>query len=299
MKKIFIFQTNQPSRLVKIYNDADREDLTVKLDIQVNDDFKGYTYIYITSNEKEQKGDWTIIVNEKSIKLAKGFFWDFGVLYYRIILKTDQTLIADGIKNIDNDLLEWFLKNPTCEELEVEKGYLGMAGFIKSNELISKDKLIYKITIPQEEPKQDWYCPKCKSYVSPESVTFEEIHQVCNTSVITDEPKQDLDVKELNRIDDLEIEEMSNDWETMKQQGKPKQETLEEVAERLTENAYQNDVWEEGRLKRIGYHKGIIDGANYMAKKMYSEEEVNKYVDAVMGGCYLNVKDYFEQIKKK
>jgi hypothetical protein len=49
----------------------------------------------------------------------------------------------------------------------------------------------YKITIPKEEPKQDWYCPKCQSYVSSESVTFEETHQLCNTSVIIQEPKQE------------------------------------------------------------------------------------------------------------
>ena len=32
--------------------------------------------------------------------------------------------------------------------------------------------------------KVDWFCPKCNSYVSSESVTFEETHQICNTGVI-------------------------------------------------------------------------------------------------------------------
>ena len=45
--------------------------------------------------------------------------------------------------------------------------------------------------IKKEEPKQDWYCPKCQIYVSSESVTFEEIHQLCNTSVIIQEHKKD------------------------------------------------------------------------------------------------------------
>lgn len=38
--------------------------------------------------------------------------------------------------------------------------------------------------------KLDWFCPKCNSYVSSESVTFEENHQICNTGVI---------LKELNK----------------------------------------------------------------------------------------------------
>ena len=42
----------------------------------------------------------------------------------------------------------------------------------------------------KEEPKQDWYCPKCQSYVSSESVTFEETHQLCNTGVIIPKPTQ-------------------------------------------------------------------------------------------------------------
>jgi len=32
--------------------------------------------------------------------------------------------------------------------------------------------------------KVDWFCPKCNSYVSSESVTHEETHQICNTRVI-------------------------------------------------------------------------------------------------------------------
>ena len=38
--------------------------------------------------------------------------------------------------------------------------------------------------------KIDWFCPKCNSYVSSESVTFEETHQICNTGVILKELNQ-------------------------------------------------------------------------------------------------------------
>jgi hypothetical protein len=34
-----------------------------------------------------------------------------------------------------------------------------------------------------EKPSGDWYCPKCRAYISDESVTNEETHQICGTSV--------------------------------------------------------------------------------------------------------------------
>jgi len=73
----------------------------------------------------------------------------------KIMLTTDPQLIKFGVQAIDNEFLEWFVKNPSCESVEVEKGYLGMCGFVKSDEPISKDKLHYKIIIPKEEPKQE------------------------------------------------------------------------------------------------------------------------------------------------
>lgn len=55
-----------------------------------------------------------------------------------------------------------------------------------------------------------------------------------------------------------------------------KKETFEEAAERLTENAYQNDIWEEGRLKRQGYYQGVVDGAKWQAERMYSYDELRQ-----------------------
>lgn len=35
----------------------------------------------------------------------------------------------------------------------------------------------------------DWFCPKCNDFVSPESVTFHERHQVCDCPVyVPEEP---------------------------------------------------------------------------------------------------------------
>ena len=82
------------------------------------------------------------------------------------------------------------------------------------NKISSKD-------LPQEFSKlvnenfdklieHDWYCPKCQSYVSSESVTFEETHQICNTNVIIEEPKRTFTEEEVLAIIDVSCIEGMN-----------------------------------------------------------------------------------------
>jgi hypothetical protein len=74
----------------------------------------------------------------------------------KIILTTDQDLIKDGVQAIDNQFLEWFVKNPSCVEVEVESNKcLVKRGGCDCSELdIDCQCLGYKIIIPKEEPKQ-------------------------------------------------------------------------------------------------------------------------------------------------
>jgi hypothetical protein len=71
----------------------------------------------------------------------------------KIILTTDQDLIKDGVQSIDDELLEWFIKNPTCEFVKIhkEKQHIGE----EIDESYPKGFFDYKIIIPQEEPKQE------------------------------------------------------------------------------------------------------------------------------------------------
>jgi hypothetical protein len=57
-----------------------------------------------------------------------------------IILTTNKLLIKDGVQAIDDEFLEWFVKNPSCEEIEVYK---------------VNGKLFAEPIIPKEEPKQE------------------------------------------------------------------------------------------------------------------------------------------------
>jgi hypothetical protein len=83
-----------------------------------------HQYLYITSDEEIKEGNY-VIWNDKVYKDSKRSF--IGVDYSqckKIILTTDQDLIKDGIQPIDDDFLEWFVKNQSCEDIEISYGLL-------------------------------------------------------------------------------------------------------------------------------------------------------------------------------
>ena len=164
MKNIHILPTNKPSRLVKIYNDVNRETFTLKLDVEVNDSFKEYVNIYITSDEEIKKGDWYIADN----KVYRASVDHMPELYTysckKIILTTNDQLIKDGVQAIDDEFLEWFVRNPSCEYVKVEKEHHTEIEEVSyEGDFQNVDYIKYKVIIPKEEPKQE--------------ITIEEIEQ--------------------------------------------------------------------------------------------------------------------------
>jgi hypothetical protein len=82
--------------------------------------------IYITSDEEIKEGDWHF-----------------------------KDLINDGVQAIDDEFLEWFVKNPSCEFVEVIKDLFQVNQnnpVLKGSTALVKQ---HKIIIPQEEPKQN------------------------------------------------------------------------------------------------------------------------------------------------
>jgi hypothetical protein len=152
MKNIHILSTDQPTGIFET-NSGLQFSIMNKVR---HGEFKGF-HIYITSDEEIKSGDWI----ENNGKIYKCTATDnFYVTVYeknkyagsfdtytckKIILSTDPTLIADGVQAIDDEFLEWFVKNPSCEFVEVQKRY---------SEFTIEPFVGYKITIPQEEPKQ-------------------------------------------------------------------------------------------------------------------------------------------------
>ena len=108
-------------------------------------------HIYITSDEELKEEDWcflreTSLFNNKIGRVNKNVISDNGkngLNFKKIILTTDQDLIANGTQAIDDEFLEWFVKNPSCEEVEVFH-----YDFYFMNEWDRK----YKIILPKEKP---------------------------------------------------------------------------------------------------------------------------------------------------
>jgi len=97
--------------------------------------------IYITSNEEIKDGDWFLTDDKRVEKCAPD--WRAREWHKKIILTTDPSLAPD-VQKIDDEFLEWFVNNPSCEYVGVDKNW---------NYPLDK-RWQYKIIIPKEEPKK-------------------------------------------------------------------------------------------------------------------------------------------------
>ena len=141
MKNIHVLPTDKPSRLFlnKVNKKIILEDIS-------NPNLKkvlpsgSYQDIYITSDEEISISDY--ITDGYRVWKWKD---DSSLLgRKKIILTTDQDLIKNGVQAIDDEFLEWFVKNPSCEEVDVEESNL----LNTSRTYLGVDK--YKIIIPKE-----------------------------------------------------------------------------------------------------------------------------------------------------
>jgi hypothetical protein len=157
MKNIHILPTDKPSRLYS-YKSTDLYLHSEIIDANVSNSDCNNQNIYITSDEEIKEGDWCIYLG-LSMTFFKVIDIDNYKLHYdsrdffnknickKIILTTDQDLIKDGVQAIEDEFLEWFVKNPSCEEVKF-KGIKDTEGKIVSYRFISA-------LIPKEEPKQE------------------------------------------------------------------------------------------------------------------------------------------------
>ena len=185
--------------------------------------------LFITSDEEIKEGDWCINLNspykhkelcriDNQIELER-YAKKIGNNCKKIILTTDQDLINDGVQAIDDEFLEWFVNNPSCEEVEVKLENYYASGALQPN------LWQYKIIISKDEPKQ---------------------------------------------------------------------ETLEEVAERYSKKSSAS-VFQEA------HKRDFIEGAKWQAERSYSEEEVTQLLIKFNQEIYEveDVRGWFEQNKKK
>ena len=182
-------------------------------------------HIYITSDEEIKEGDYCLYNKNHNSKTPEWELAKCGLIeseemhpisdgrlllwMVKIILTTDQDLIKDGIQAIDDEFLEWFVKNPSCEEVKLEVDLSKHNGQFQT-------KYGYKIIIPKEEPKQ---------------------------------------------------------------------ETLEQAAERLNKDTYvkNNTLSLDEQIQKSGglidwFKEGFTLGAKWQAERSYSEEEVENII---------------------
>jgi hypothetical protein len=146
MKNIFLLPTDKPSRL-HYYFELNKKYTLSKEPLN----WRNASHVYITSDEEIKEGDFYLYCNQVTKRFRKNPRAEHPYPnYQKIILTTDPELIADGVQAIDDEFLEWLVKNPSCEEVKIED-YGTLYNFR------------YLILIPQEEPKQEGYiCPHTK-----------------------------------------------------------------------------------------------------------------------------------------
>jgi hypothetical protein len=243
MRNIFLLPTDKPSRLW-LYKNFDN--LLTGLTVEKSKDIHPQ-HIYVTSDEKPKEGDWVIKIS--SLYKVGGIIQKYSfidaqfedIIFKKIILTTDPDLIADGVQAIDDEFLEWFVKNPSCESVKVER----LDTFKKTNEVYVDEiaggnyyEIIkqYKIITPQEEPKPIW--------------------------------------KQI-------IEDCGGNEAFMEAAGlKPKQETSEEAAERLyptTIDSFTDNGFDLSERERLIFINGV-KWQQEQDKNKYSEEDMMEAV---------------------
>jgi hypothetical protein len=135
MKNIHLLPTDKPSRLLKT---IPKGNLILSKLITSGSHWENQN-IYIISDENTKVGEWALNMDIKILVKSPHAMYN-NAYFKKIILTTDQDLINDGVQDIDDEFLEWFVNNPTCEEVKTRK--IG-------------EEWIYNADVPKEEPKQE------------------------------------------------------------------------------------------------------------------------------------------------
>jgi hypothetical protein len=285
MEDLFLLQTEKPS-VLGLHFDIIKEG---RLDYAPNFCFTEFNrtrnfqhnphHIYITNSEEIKLNDYItdgyIVLQWKDDSSLLG--------RKKVILTTDQDLIKDGVQAIEYEFLEWFFKNPSCEEVGIKVEFMQTPDYLK-------DGFYYKIVIPQEEPKQeieliDGFIPTSffdKQETLEEALKneLEFVHNSCRNFDF------DLGFKTGGLI--------GANWQSKQLLSLDKEGLIKTDNDKL--------------LYQIGVAKGMVQGIESQQKKSYSQEEAGelvynfigeyaKHYGVMIDGAKLN--ELFEQFKKK
>ncbi len=118
--------------------------------------------LYIISNTENVDENCWIITDGKLVQVSY-LLSDEVAKGNKVIITTNKLLINDDVQEIDDEFLEWFVKNPTCEFVHVY-----------NDRVVGYEYDRYTILIPQEEPNQETIEEKLDKIVSKEPSKFWE-----------------------------------------------------------------------------------------------------------------------------
>jgi hypothetical protein len=291
MKNLHLISTDKPSRYVTNYMEQSMQ----------------FHNIYITSDEETLSNNGDYYLGHPNYNTVhkwnmKGMHEGKQVWIKKIILTTDQDLIADGVQAIDDEFLEWFVKNPSCERVNLE------------NHVLEVGYNLYKITLPQEtteileEAKE-----RAANYMSLKgALEPNQIKCYCGHTTMCDCGSLDEAKQEENEIIDISDHDgIGNAVDNLNNE--PPQETLEQAAENHINNDL--DLYESLVDGHISYNIGInllnnlfINGAKWQQKRSYSE--AIEFAKWIRNNPYVwnysdklndtrTTEELFEQLKKK
>jgi len=112
MKNLYLLPATSPSN-VFFMNQKFHYSIIAK----IRENNQGF-HLYITCDDKIKEGDWFI---DDKYKQPMKYFGEGSLLISskKIILTTDQDLIKDGVQALAQKFVEWFVKNPSCEKVEI------------------------------------------------------------------------------------------------------------------------------------------------------------------------------------
>jgi len=316
MKNIHLLPTDKPSRL---HFDSELfVSPKYQLSSSINSIVQG-RHIYITSNEEIKEG-YAYYPDLNEVLL---FDNKHGEIYkkgrqLKVILTTDPELIADGVQAIDDEFLEWFVKNPSCEFVKTKLVY----DYEEHPELVGNPKeewSYYKIIIPQEEPKQDKWEQLRGAGLDQPLTSWDEIKQhvgLINDNIDEfDKAAQEYFERKSKFKQDLNdtMHEAHQTGRAMEQEctcgicdNCEEQETIQ-ILKEAKENALKQKTLEEfidkvdtpSDFDQFTFDEGIRVGAKWQAERMYSEEDLKSAF--FNGGGMKDIEEFnywLEQFKK-
>jgi hypothetical protein len=223
-----------------------------------------------------QINDNIYITNDEVIK-AGDYFWkpDCNMIFkaeytphkgcQKIILTTDQELIKDGVQAIDDEFLQWFVKNPSCESVEVDKNW---------NYPLDKSWEYKLRIIPKDEAKE-----RAKNYMSLKgALETKQIKCYCGHTTMCDCSPLD-EAKQETTIEEAKLRQLFKNRSNCYADA-------DDVVQTMDEDCFISTIneWQQGRI--------------------YSEEEVKKLIVDFLftrgiGKEVENVNEWFNQVKKK